>query len=94
MSDFEKPDFLKMLENCAAGKWNRQKMIKQTKINGFLISTILPADTEENYETMVFQTDPFGKVTDWGELDVKYYSTEKLAVDDHVNLVEKWKNMK
>lgn len=94
MSDFERPDFLTMLLNGAAGKWERQKMIKQTKVNGFLISTVLPADTEGNYETMVFQTDPFGKVTDWGELDLKYYSTEKLAIEDHDELVKKWKNMK
>lgn len=94
MSDYQRPDFLTTLLNGAAGKWERQKMIKQTRVNGFLISTVLPADTEGHYETMVFQTDPFGKVTDWGELEVKYYSTEKLAIEDHDELVEKWKDMK
>jgi hypothetical protein len=94
LSDFERPDFLTTLLNGAAGKWERQKMIKQTRVNGFLISTVLPADTEGHYETMVFQTDPFGKVTDWSNLDVKYSSTEKLAIEDHDELVEKWKYMK
>jgi len=90
MKDLEK--MMKMLENGAAGKWKRNKMIKQTKVNGFLISTVFPADTEGRYETMIFQTDSFGKVTDWSSLDVIHYDTEEQAIEDHSERVKEWEN--
>ena len=90
MNDFKK--MIKMLDDAKNGRWKRDKMLKQTKVNGFLISTVLPADTEGRYETMIFQCNKSGKVTDWSSLDVIHYDTEEQAIEDHSERVKEWEN--
>ncbi len=41
-------------------------------------------------ETMVFQCDSSGEVTDWTELDCDRYSDESEATDGHKMIVAKW----
>ena len=40
------------------------------------------------FETMVFPTG------DWGELDVRRYTTEEEAIKGHKEMVEKWNKIK
>jgi hypothetical protein len=51
-----------------------------------------PAKLSEpgNYESMVFECDPEGEVTDWTEKDFRRYSTDLEAFLGHYELVEKW----
>ena len=91
MKDFER--LMKMLDDGKSGKWKRKKLIKRTTVNGFLISTVLPADTNGLYETMIFQCEESGEVSNWAELDVHHYKTKEEALKEHNVLVEKWEVM-
>ena len=43
------------------------------------------------YETMVFECDENGKVTNWEDLDKANYLTEEEAMEGHEIMVDKWK---
>ena len=88
MKDLEK--LMKMLDDAKSGKWQRKKLIKRTTVNGFVISTVLPNDTNGLYETMIFQCEESGQVDNWSELDVHHYKTKEKALKDHNRLVRKW----
>ena len=66
------------------------EIIKQTNVNGYFISTVLPPDTNGLYETMIFETDNNNKVIDWSEIYYDHYETKQEALKNHDILVKKW----
>ncbi len=45
-----------------------------------------------DFETMVFECDENGDVSDWKDLDKDNYNTEEGAEIGHQKMVKKWKN--
>ena len=48
---------------------------------------------DAGWETMVFECDENGMVSDWLDLDVKHYGCEEMAGLGHSGMVEKWENL-
>ena len=46
------------------------------------------------YETMVFECDEEGEVTNWAEVDISRYHTEEEAREGHATMVDKWDGTK
>jgi len=44
-----------------------------------------------NFETMVFNCDKHGNISNWTDLDKKNYMTEKEAIIGHEEIINKWK---
>jgi len=73
-------------------------IIAHTIVNGHLISTVkLPGAQfwpelfgDLMYETMVFEVNDEGEVTDWTEKYVTRYSTHDEAVIGHESVVSEW----
>ena len=57
----------------------------------YLVSTVLPpAGLGNSYETMVFNCNLNGQVTDWTEILVKYYSNHIDAINGHNEIEYYW----
>ena len=72
------------------------KIIKQEDIkNNRWVSTVwLGSDHQFGEgEPLIFETMVFPK-GDWGELDVRRYTTEEEAIKGHKEMVEKWNKTK
>ena len=54
-----------------------------------LVDSIYTLDA--GFETMVFPCDAKGKVTDWGELQVKRYDTYEQMKQGHEGIVKTWR---
>jgi len=77
-------------------KSKEYKILKQEYIkNDRLVSTVwLGSDHQFGEgEPLIFETMVFPK-EDWGELDVRRYTTEEEAIKGHKEMVEKWNNIK
>ena len=72
------------------------KIIKQEDIkNDRWVSTVWLGSDYQFGEgaSLIFETMVFPK-GDWGELDVRRYTTEEEAIKGHKEMVEKWNKIK
>ena len=64
----------------------------KTKTKGYVwIDTSYTLD--HGWETMVFESDENGNVSDWMDLDCDIYVTEQQASEGHDEMIRKWENM-
>lgn len=58
----------------------------------YIVSTVeLPiGQNRGDFETLVFEADAQGKVTNWAEVDGRRYDTEQQAIVGHEEFVTKW----
>lgn len=61
-------------------------------VNGeYWVSTVgIPGNIWGRYETMVFECDSDGNVTNWIEVDYKRYRTSEEAAAGHITMLNKW----
>lgn len=68
--------------------------IRYTLVGDVVVSTVrlhtVPELEMLPFETMVFNCDEDGVVTDWMDLDVAKYDTREEAIHGHEEMVEKW----
>jgi hypothetical protein len=66
----------------------------RTQIGSKLVSTVLLPSLAtlgpRKFESMVFECDEAGKVTDWLELDCERHLTQAEAEAGHLQMVDKW----
>ena len=69
------------------------EIIRQTFIEGYLVSTVLPLDTRGLYETMVFKTNTDNEVIVWSAIYSDHYETKQEAKENHNETVVMYENL-
>jgi len=77
------------------GMSNRLNLKELTANGRFVVSTVLLSSNVlwkngGDWETMVFQANEHGTISDWGELDMEVYQNEADAVAGHEAMLAKW----
>jgi hypothetical protein len=68
----------------------KQVVIEREGKNYFVSTVLPPMGLGNRYETMVFNCTPDGKVTNWTEILVKYYSNQIDAINGHNEIEYYW----
>ena len=86
---YQRPDIFENLLNGLDGKWKLLERVARTQNKYYMVSTVLPADTNGLYETMVFKVDDKGDI-DCEDIACAYYKTRAEAKKGHKEMVEMW----
>lgn len=66
------------------------KIISRNVVSGRHLVSTVDLGGIFGFETMVFNCNPDGSVTDWLELDVRNYDNVLDAIAGHAVMVQKW----
>lgn len=64
-------------------------VVKRTENSYVLVDSCNTID--HGYETMIFECDEEGNVSNWNDIDADWYDTEEEMKIGHQKMCEKWK---